>query len=1552
MKKSIKISSFLMLTLGISAALATFNVRVFASGGTVYHVSDWNSLKSTIKNTSNGDSIILDADIKSSGDSDDRLKIDGRNITIDLNGHIVDRNRSKSTSNGHAFEIQGSSNVKIINSANNIAVIKGGYAENGGAVNIHDGSSVLFENIQFTGNKATDGGAILNRGYLSMNNCIISGNEASSTGGAIFNTDDGYFDLDSLTITDNKAKDEGGAFRIHLDKNSTIKNSEIKNNESKDDDGGAISLDEGGKVLSIYDTIISDNKCKDNGGAIDVDDGSIKLYGVTIRNNSAKKGGAVYFDGGSDDVFEIAEYQNNTIFEDNKASDKGGAIYNNDSDIVFNNGRFISNVTKNDGGALYLDDGKVTLNNTVFEKNKTEYNSGGAIYINDGDLNINGATFRNNAAASEGGAILFDEDSNNIKIQGAIIAEFNTAGAGNDFYLQDGKYLNVVGSLEGSYIGILKYLRTGEIARGYSDHNTVDPSNYFFTYSISTGATLDGNKVVLKDGVKGNVESSFISYDNGVDLRRIAGNNWMAGIDGERTLNEINIPGTHDTAMRNIVNEAGIGSTANAGAKYARTQYRYVHEQYEEGVRYVDIRLHNRHVREHWWRPNELIDDGENLWQTHGKTLGGTYWAGDENDNEMNVNMVLDWTRDFLTRNPSECIIMGFTEETYRTNENPEIRERLFNIVKKWIQDNPVNPATGKPYIYLEDGDIEKTYTFMPKLKDVRGMILLETGDDWQLGGFRGYGKAGMSTTGQKTDRLVWWDAKRDDVNSFFANPDHQITLPKPGEEWDHKNTLFKIGLNCAPQNKTTTLPQETPLYHSDRLLPELFFNPEGCFYDIKGKYVGWVKTDGAIGREWSKIWRSNYWLDEEDVSTITVNPNLTDDNYKQQQYQVNKNTEITVPDFNYFYEERTNNNYFQGWRVGNDIYKPGDKFTVQGDTTFVAVWSDAEMTRDVNINVVFKDCNDVDEIRPTSIDFKVNGTDTITIDDAHNWNYTYSGIVQTITPVGDYSADTATGYRYDLVGDVKNGFTLTFTHTRAENYTAYPVSINWIDEDNFENLRPGANELTIALVNLTTGVEVATHTFDGTDWTYDFGIEIPVYSDGKPINYRFVIKDTSTWAHKDEYRISQVLNIINAFHEVTKTNLMVNIRWVDDGTTRPTSVDVHILKGDTDIHTLSVTEIEDEELGIKEWHNSYIVDAYEEEAGVRKEIDYTISVDVAGYVATITETAVDCFDILLVAAGQEARAANVDAVIDLIDEIGTVEYTKACIDRIQAARDAFDALSEEDQDLVYNIFVLVSAEREFEQKFAHLVEIDEKTLDICDNLYVSTQHDRVNALNKLSREVIDLVTEERNMLFNVQVLNESLIKVASWQIVTDKINAINDVYSDDETKARIDAAKDAYAALTEDEKVLIENYNDLVSAQAEYFAKCFLEDVESKLAVPGASEDVAGALVEIWNKNEEPNGSSFNEKWDDLIAGARQLLNESESEESFVEFRSKYIDIMEDNSDTLNPFTNGPKFTVTPKSSSSSSNLPYIIALIVAGVLIIVSGFVALFIHRRKQMH
>ena len=62
-------------------------------------------------------------------------------------------------------------------------------------------------------------------------------------------------------------------------------------------------------------------------------------------------------------------------------------------------------------------------------------------------------------------------------------------------------------------------------------------------------------------------------------------------------------------------------------------------------------------------------------------------------------------------------------------------------------------------------------------------------------------------------------------------------------------------------------------------------------------------------------------------------------------------------------------------------------------------------------------------------------------------------------------------------------------------------------------------------------------------------------------------------------------------------------------------------------------------------------------------------------------------------AAKNEAAAANVEKVIG---EIGTVEYTDASRQKIEAARAAYDQLTEEQKQLVDNYNVLEEAEKKY----------------------------------------------------------------------------------------------------------------------------------------------------------------------------------------------------------------------------------------------------------------
>ncbi|MBP3267638.1 MAG: hypothetical protein J6M07_04855, partial [Ruminococcus sp.] len=97
------------------------------------------------------------------------------------------------------------------------------------------------------------------------------------------------------------------------------------------------------------------------------------------------------------------------------------------------------------------------------------------------------------------------------------------------------------------------------------------------------------------------------------------------------------------------------------------------------------------------------------------------------------------------------------------------------------------------------------------------------------------------------------------------------------------------------------------------------------------------------------------------DVFTITCWPS---DDYYRLIYYTNGSGEFTLPEWNI---PGIAGNYhphkgetFKGWKVGNNIYQPGDKITVTEDTTVLAVWSKdnkvtgASITLDGTIGVNF----------------------------------------------------------------------------------------------------------------------------------------------------------------------------------------------------------------------------------------------------------------------------------------------------------------------------------------------------------------------------------------------------------------------------------------------------------------------------------------------------------------------------------------------------------------------------------------------------------------------
>ena len=192
----------------------------------------------------------------------------------------------------------------------------------------------------------------------------------------------------------------------------------------------------------------------------------------------------------------------------------------------------------------------------------------------------------------------------------------------------------------------------------------------------------------------------------------------------------------------------------------------------------------------------------------------------------------------------------------------------------------------------------------------------------------------------------------------------------------------------------------------------------------------------------------------------------------------------------------------------------------------------------------------------------------------------------------------------------------------------------------------------------------------------------------------------------------------------------------------------------------------------------------------------------------------------------RQANVAAADNVTNLIDAIGNVEYTDASKAKIDAARDAYDKLTDEQKAFVNNESALTAAAAEY----ARLEAAAEK--DVADTAAAAAAVAKINAIGKVeytdeskakideARAAYDALTDEQKAKVTadqLKVLTDAETAYADLKAAVAKINAIGNVEYTDASKAKIDAARDAYDKLTEDQKSLVNNYSTLTEAEKRY---------------------------------------------------------------------------------------------------------------------------------------
>jgi len=271
-----------------------------------------------------------------------------------------------------------------------VAVSRLNFRNGRGAIVVNNIGDVTVSGGTFTGNAATDGGAIADNSALdglTVKGATFTGNTATN-GGAIFD-----FSAVGATVTD-----------------STFSGNHAAN-------GGAIFTDPDVQT-SLSGIVAHGNSATTGGGIYNVTNvalSSSRIWG----NHASGQGGGLYNSGAQPSQAQVTS----TVFRGNSAQDGAGA-YNADGMLSFSDSMISGNEARASGGGIYdsgdprSELGSVNLKDSEVTGNHAGA-AGGGIYNDGGEVDAAGTRIAVNIAAAAGG--IADHGTVTVKLTGATV---------------------------------------------------------------------------------------------------------------------------------------------------------------------------------------------------------------------------------------------------------------------------------------------------------------------------------------------------------------------------------------------------------------------------------------------------------------------------------------------------------------------------------------------------------------------------------------------------------------------------------------------------------------------------------------------------------------------------------------------------------------------------------------------------------------------------------------------------------------------------------------------------------------------------------------------------------------------------------------------------------------------------------------------------------------------------------------------------------------------------------------------------------------------------
>ena len=194
--------------------------------------------------------------------------------------------------------------------------------------------------------------------------------------------------------------------------------------------GGALEIGVGADVRAS-NMIFEDNEASEDGGAVFLDSAAeLVLHSSTLRENiSGDSGGAIFVDTNAE--LHVID----SVFEDNLAAEHGGAIATDRTlelniDIDIERSLFTGNLAASAGGAVDVSGlGRVAESTFVENEAGTQ---GGALRFWDGELVVVGATIVDNEADEGGGIEYWGDEFTHLEVGRSIVADNTATTSGPD----------------------------------------------------------------------------------------------------------------------------------------------------------------------------------------------------------------------------------------------------------------------------------------------------------------------------------------------------------------------------------------------------------------------------------------------------------------------------------------------------------------------------------------------------------------------------------------------------------------------------------------------------------------------------------------------------------------------------------------------------------------------------------------------------------------------------------------------------------------------------------------------------------------------------------------------------------------------------------------------------------------------------------------------------------------------------------------------------------------------------------------------------------------